>query len=93
MDKRLLKSEYDSLQHTFKTNLNKSLDSRFDALEKMIKSVERNNENECLKLDKKIDEFEQNTLWKIKDYEALLAQRPTTQFMEDAIKSACAGVK
>ena len=42
----------------------------------MIKTVERNNENECLKLDKKIDEFEQNTLWKIKDYEALLAQRP-----------------
>ena len=59
----------------------------------MIKTVERNNENECLKLDKKIDEFEQNTLWKIKDYVALLAQRPTTQFMEDAIKSACAGVK
>jgi hypothetical protein len=58
--------------------LNKSIDSRFDALEKMIKSVERNNENDLLKLDKKLDWYEQNTLWKIKDYEDLLAQRPTT---------------
>lgn len=78
LNKRLLKTEYDSLHHSFKTNLNKSIDSRFDALEKMIKSVESNSENDLFKLDKKIDQYEQNTLWKIKDYEDLLTQRPTT---------------
>ena len=42
-----------------------------------MEKVDQDAENSYNKLVKKIDEVELNTLWKIKDYEELLRQRPT----------------
>ena len=58
LNKRLLKTEFEQVHQHFKTSLNKNIDTRLEALEKMIKSVERNSEQECLKIDKKLDEYE-----------------------------------
>jgi hypothetical protein len=62
-------------------------------MEKLIHKISKRTDESCSDLEKKLNELELNTLWKIKDYEKLLEQRPTQIFVEEELQKAVHSVK
>ena len=72
VNNRMLRSEYEKLQLQFKNQIHEKVDTRLNAMEKLIHKISKRTDESCQDLEKKLNDLELNTLWKIKDYEKLL---------------------
>ena len=64
----------------------KSVDSKIEILHQEIMKMQEEQLKFCEHTDNKIEDVEKNTLWKMKDYEELLATRPNKEFVRDITK-------
>ena len=64
----------------------KSVDSKIEVLHQEIMKMQEEQLKFCEHTDNKIEDVEKNTLWKMKDYEELLATRPNKEFVRDITK-------
>ena len=88
LESKLSKAEYAEKHAAFQQALTSKLDARFDELERTLKNLHSQFEQDTQRTRHRIDETEQNTLWKIKDFSDLLAQRPTIQYVDEQFKGA-----
>mmetsp|Transcript_287 Transcript_287/g.284 ORF Transcript_287/g.284 Transcript_287/m.284 type:complete len:151 (-) Transcript_287:974-1426(-) len=64
----------------------KTVDARIEVLHQEILKMKEDQAKFSEETDSKIEEVEKNTLWKMKDYEELLATRPNKEFVRDICK-------
>lgn len=72
----------------FNNMISNKIDFRMKEQDKEIQKLRKRSEERLDEFNKKLEELELNTIWKIKEYEQLLYQRPTQNEVQENIRDA-----
>ena len=84
------RDEFDSLFKERTSRQRAEAKLRFEGFEKKLAELERRVDEGFEYLDKKAQDLEVNTLWKIQEQERVLASRVNEEFVKDYVTAALA---
>ena len=82
INSRVMRSEFEAGLNSLKEYLEKKMVSDNEEQQSQIKALSKRTEKRLDQFELNMKKLEKETVWKIKDYENLLAERPTMHFVK-----------